>query len=90
MNYCVGYLSVEGEEHRIPDSEIIHPRDDLAHLVWFHNVDEIVVALNERRNRLPIQDLLECRIKGIKVSHVSSFLNAKKVASTIKDFIPVG
>ncbi len=78
MNNCVGFLSVEGEDRRVPAAEILQTKGSLADFVQVKNVDEIVVALDECRNRLPIQDLLECRIKGIKVSNVSSFFEREE------------
>ncbi len=35
--------------------------------------EEIVVAIRERRNSLPIKDLLECKLHGITVTDISSF-----------------
>ena len=37
------------------------------------NVDRIIVALDERRRKLPIQQLLFCRLKGIRVDDGMAF-----------------
>jgi lipopolysaccharide/colanic/teichoic acid biosynthesis glycosyltransferase len=37
-------------------------------------VDEIVVAVDDRRTSFPIDDLLDCRMKGIDVRDVPTFL----------------
>src|SRR5690606_24802146 len=39
-----------------------------------HNVDEIVVAMDDRRKGFPIADLLECRFAGIHVAEIASFM----------------
>jgi sugar transferase (PEP-CTERM system associated) len=36
-------------------------------------VDRIVVALDERRGKLPVDQLLDCRLKGVKVEEGASF-----------------
>jgi sugar transferase (PEP-CTERM system associated) len=43
-------------------------------------IDRIIVALDERRGKLPIEQLLKCRLKGIQVDDAMSFteeLNGK-------------
>ncbi len=37
------------------------------------NVDRIIVALDERRGRLPLEELLFCRLKGIRVDDGMAF-----------------
>ena len=37
------------------------------------HVDRIVVALDERRGKLPVDQLLDCRLKGVKVEEGASF-----------------
>nr|ART38046.1 F114 [uncultured bacterium] len=39
-----------------------------------HRVDEVVVAVRERRGKLPVQQLLECKLNDIRVNDVSSFM----------------
>ncbi len=36
------------------------------------DVDRIIVALEERRGKLPVDELVTCRLKGIRVSGESS------------------
>jgi len=36
-------------------------------------VDRIIVALDERRGKLPVNQLLDCRLKGVKVEEGASF-----------------
>ncbi|MCP3735161.1 TIGR03013 family PEP-CTERM/XrtA system glycosyltransferase [Sphingomonas sp. RP10(2022)] len=53
------------------------PRDRIANLAA-HVVDahatEVVLALEERRNALPLKDLLRVRTTGVSVSEISTFL----------------
>jgi sugar transferase (PEP-CTERM system associated) len=38
------------------------------------NVDRIIVAMDEQRGRLPVHQLLNCRVKGIPVEEANSFM----------------
>ncbi|MGR6329714.1 TIGR03013 family XrtA/PEP-CTERM system glycosyltransferase [Sphingomonas sp. XXL09] len=53
------------------------PRDAIPNLaghVVDHNAVEVVLALEERRNALPLKDLLRVRTTGVAVSEISTFL----------------
>ena len=47
---------------------------DLGKFVEGDNADEVVLALQERRNALPLKDLLRVKTKGVPVNEFSSFL----------------
>lgn len=48
-------------------------RHDLIPLVGTLGVDLIVVAMENRRGRLPVDDLLRCRLQGVKVEDAPGF-----------------
>lgn len=53
------------------------PRDAIVNLaahVVDHGASEVVLALEERRNALPLKDLLRVKTTGVTVSEISSFL----------------
>ena len=39
-----------------------------------HDVDEIVVAMDDRRRRFPMDELLECRLEGMEIVELVTFL----------------
>ena len=47
---------------------IIGDYKQISSIVQAGNVDRIIVALDERRGKFPIDELLSCRLKGIKVN----------------------
>jgi sugar transferase (PEP-CTERM system associated) len=47
---------------------------NLAEHVVLLNASEVVLALEERRNSLPLQDLLRIKTTGVHVNEISSFL----------------
>ena len=71
----VGYVPAPGDAAtRVPAERIIAAPADLLTLALRHNVEEIVVAADDRRNGFPAAQLLECRLRGIVVSDIVSFL----------------
>ncbi|MEP1421809.1 MAG: TIGR03013 family XrtA/PEP-CTERM system glycosyltransferase [Erythrobacter sp.] len=70
----VSYISM-GEADRVVEEaiarEAIH---DLGRFVENLGVSEVVLALQERRNSLPLSDLLRIKTKGVHVNDFSSFL----------------
>jgi sugar transferase (PEP-CTERM system associated) len=57
---------------------IVNPRvigfcQDLPRLMEHHHVDRIVVALQDRRGKLPIKDLLDFKTRGIAIEDATSF-----------------
>ena len=61
----VGFVGDEGV--RSSDGPILGPTTDLAHLIAHHRVDRIVVALTDGRGRLPVQELLQAKLSGVRV-----------------------
>ena len=39
-----------------------------------HEIDEIVVANDERRNNLPVDELFACKIRGVEVTEILDFI----------------
>jgi sugar transferase (PEP-CTERM system associated) len=71
----VGYVPAEGDEGSdVPENEKLPTNIDLLTLCERHNVDEIVVAMDDRRRRFPMDQLLECRLEGVEILELVSFL----------------
>lgn len=71
----VGYIGMPHEELLVPASSLL-PRGEgvsLAALANAHNVKEVVVAVENRRGGFPIQELLDCKLQGIKVTDAATF-----------------
>ena len=78
----VGYVPVSEQENEIPPQRrILHDRP-LMDLVLAHEVDEIVVAPDDRRMRLPVDEILDCKMSGTMVLDLLSFF--EKETSRIK------
>jgi sugar transferase (PEP-CTERM system associated) len=72
----VGYLALHSSTHDValPGVLPMAPGDSLLEVVKKYRIDQIVVAVNDRRNGgLPVQELLECRMKGVNVTELPTF-----------------
>ena len=68
-----GFVRRKDEVDQITGYPIIDHEANLAHFSLENKIDEIVVAVNDRRSGLPIDELLDCKIHGIDVIEVADF-----------------
>ena len=73
----------------LPDEPVEISRDNLLDIpttihdyILQHPVNEIVVAVDDRRKGLPMEDLLECKMEGVKIVDGATFYEreSRKVA----------
>ena len=70
----LGFVPIEGEDIAVPRARLIARDGSLLDLATRLNVDEVVVAVNDRRGLMPVEDLLQCRVGGVEVSEVATFI----------------
>ena len=70
----VGYVAAEGDDSSVLGSDDKLIDGDLLQVCRKHQVDEIVVAMDDRRRRFPMDELLECRLEGLEIVELVSFL----------------
>jgi len=71
----VGYVEADGDDPQgVPEPEKLRSQETLLDLCRRHRVDEIVVAMDDRRRRFPMEQLLECRLEGLDIIELVSFL----------------
>lgn len=58
---------------QVPQDRIVSTFDSLSAYAVRHGISEIVVALDERRGRLPVRELVDCRFHGIRVTDKATF-----------------
>jgi sugar transferase (PEP-CTERM system associated) len=71
---CVAFVRMNKEETSVPEA---YEFEDIVSLVDYARelgIDEIVIATQERRGKLPVKDLLTCRLSGISVLDYSTFV----------------
>ncbi len=69
----VGYVQLHETENEIPTGRRLNLDEPLLTFAVRNEVDELVVALDDRRRGLPLDDILDCKMSGIKVLDLLSF-----------------
>jgi sugar transferase (PEP-CTERM system associated) len=70
----VGYVRAAGDRGEVPDGMILSSDGDVVWLALRLKVEEIVVAMDDRRAGFPAAQLLNCRLRGMHVSELLTFL----------------
>ncbi|MDR1463032.1 MAG: sugar transferase, partial [Azoarcus sp.] len=69
-----GFFSPEIDEEKLVDANKIVSSSSLVNAVRQLKIDEIIVAVRERRgSALPVRELLDCKLLGVKIFDLSSF-----------------
>lgn len=69
-----GFVAMAGREVAVPSAVLRDSIDNLTGFVEAMGVSEVVLALEERRNALPLADLLRIKTTGVHVNDFASFL----------------
>ena len=70
-----GFVVMSGDSpDGIKEETRIHLDTSLVDYALAHDIDEIVVANDERRNNLPVDELFACKIRGIEITEILDFI----------------
>lgn len=70
----VGFMPLSNDEDLSVSADRVFSGRKLIDVVDAENVNEIIVAVRERRGGvLPLRELLDCKMRGVKVFDLSSF-----------------
>ena len=85
-----GFVAIPAEECCVPTSKLLKMREgeSLASLAAAHNVEEIVVSVQNRRGGFPIKELLECKLQGIKVTDAANFFERESCQIRVDSLQP--
>jgi sugar transferase (PEP-CTERM system associated) len=70
----MGFIATEGDELSAPAERLLERPQDLYEWVVKNPIDEIVVAMDDRRRGFPMHEFLECRLAGIEILELPTFL----------------
>ncbi len=78
----MGFVPLPDEPVEISEDHLLNIPTTLQQYIIKHPVSEIVVAVDDRRKGLPMEDLLECKMEGVKIVDGASFYEreSRKVA----------
>lgn len=75
----VGFVAPRSCQHIYVDTDkIVDVGRDFCPFALRNRVDEIVIALDDRRQKLPIDELLDCRMSGVEVIDAIDFLERER------------
>ncbi len=69
----VGFVDIESGQRLVAPAKIVQG-SSIQDCARRAQIDEIVVAVDDRRSKLPLDDLLDCKMSGVKVIELSEFL----------------
>jgi len=69
----VGFVAVAGEQTRIDKSRLVRLENGLVDFVKEHDIHEIVVAVDDRRQDFPLHELLDCKMDRTEVADILTF-----------------
>lgn len=69
----LGFIPISGEETLVDKNEVLDIKASMVDYVQTKEVDEIIVAIDDRRKNFPVDEVLECKVNGIDVMDISTF-----------------
>ncbi len=74
-----GYISVKNETVAVPKSQVLNVHsEDIAKYALDNEVDEIILAIEDRRNSFQNDELIKCKLAGIKIIDPVCFLEREQ------------
>lgn len=70
----VGFVDVEKGPRLVAPAKVVPRGLSIQECARRFHIDEIVVAVDDRRNKLPLDELLNCKMSGVRVIELSEFL----------------
>jgi sugar transferase (PEP-CTERM system associated) len=90
--HVVGFWPVSDTEHKVSTELLINYVGSLQAFCLQHKIQELVVAVDERRRSdqsgFPLDDLLDCKLNGISVIDDLSFLERESGRLDIRSLSP--
>jgi sugar transferase (PEP-CTERM system associated) len=82
----VGFYPLgSSEPAMIPSNRVLSAMDGLEEIVRTHQIDQLIVTVREQRGGvLPLRQLLNCRLHGVKVTDLSGFFESVRGAVPIE------
>ena len=80
----VGFVPLEEQDSVIPENLILQRKESLVQLAEKMKVSEIVVVQDHPAQKSPVQQLLNCKLAGIRLSDVDSFLTRVRKKSDLQ------
>ncbi len=83
-----GYVSCGSTMVNVPSDEIVGSFENIFETVKKSKADKVVVSLSERRGVFPLQEMLNCKLSGVKVMDAPSFYEKVTGKLMLEDITP--
>lgn len=80
----IGFVDAGGPRAVYGDVPVYKFDEPLCEYVQRQHVDQIVVAVDDRRNGLPMPDLLKCRLAGVEILELPTFFERETGAVALE------
>lgn len=84
----VGFFVLPGENVLIDEDLVIQANNSLWEISEKLKIDEIVIALDDKRLKMPIDELLDCKMSGLNIMDVLLFHEREKGIISLIDLYP--
>lgn len=68
-----GFVAIEGEENVIPEQYLIKFGSNLSEYCQAYQIDEVVLAMTDKRNKMPVDALFDCKLSNLSVTDFVGF-----------------
>lgn len=85
----VGFVPMGSEAIQVDEKRVLSRGKGLRELAVSTGCEEIVIAVAERRNTLPLNELLACKARGIRITDTNTFIE-KETGKISLDFLSLG
>ena len=84
----VGYIPVHGQPSNLDNGRLLPKNSSLYKIAKDHQIKEIVVALDDRRKGFSMEELLECKMSGVKIVDFVHFFESRTGKIKINEINP--
>jgi sugar transferase (PEP-CTERM system associated) len=70
----IGYVDIGVGPQMVNSAAVIRPTGSLLELARRFAADEMVIAIDDRRKGLPVNEILDCKMEGIRILEEGTFL----------------
>ena len=74
----VGFLPMPGETPAVPEAHLLQTTEPLDVFAERLQINEIVVAAEDRRGQMPMMELLACKQRGITITNLITFFEREQ------------
>ena len=84
----IGFLALADEEPIVDKSHIIAYDQSLIKIAEHYKIDEIVIAIHDRRLGLPFDELLDCKMSGLTIMNIVEFYEREQGIISLANVSP--